>query len=359
MTQVLDLGKLRFNFAGDWVISTLYEINDVVKYGGNVYVYTYALKTAGSVPTNTTYWALMVEGFNFLGNYSNATAYKIGDSIAYGGKVYVCIADNTNVSPTNTGSWSLFADGMQYEGTYDNAVAYQKNDIVKYGNIIYIAKMDTIGNLPTDTSKWDLFVSGVSPSSVYNTGTQYYTNDLVVYGNTIYIAIANSINQNPDTATAYWQLFSNSLRARNAWAATTSYYVNDIITYGGNTYICLITHISSAFATDLAAVKWSKFNSGIRYRGNWTATTAYLKDDVIYDGVSSTYIANNDFTSTSNMLTDTGSANLSLLAKGASVTGIPTMDVSTQRKLLGNYAGTPVWVNNSVYSFNAFLEMRM
>jgi len=67
MTQVIDLGKLRFYFAGNWANSTVYEQNDVVKYGGNVYVYSYNLKTSGNVPTNSTYWRLMLEGLSFDG----------------------------------------------------------------------------------------------------------------------------------------------------------------------------------------------------------------------------------------------------------------------------------------------------
>ena len=39
MAQILDLGKLRFNWAGDYSPSTEYEYNDVVKYGANLYAY--------------------------------------------------------------------------------------------------------------------------------------------------------------------------------------------------------------------------------------------------------------------------------------------------------------------------------
>jgi len=62
MTQLIDLGKLRFHFVGDYSSSTNYESNDVVRYDSNNYVYTYGLKTTGNLPTNTTYWALMLEG---------------------------------------------------------------------------------------------------------------------------------------------------------------------------------------------------------------------------------------------------------------------------------------------------------
>ena len=50
MSQLIDLGKLRFFWAGEYNSATVYEQNDVIKYGGNVYVYTYTLAEAGHVP---------------------------------------------------------------------------------------------------------------------------------------------------------------------------------------------------------------------------------------------------------------------------------------------------------------------
>ena len=40
MSQIIDLGKLRFHFAGEYDAAQNYEVNDVVKYGGNVYAIT-------------------------------------------------------------------------------------------------------------------------------------------------------------------------------------------------------------------------------------------------------------------------------------------------------------------------------
>ena len=124
MTQIIDLGKLRFSFAGDFNISTTYELNDIVKYGGNVYVFTYAVRSSGQLPTNTTYWALMVEGIKFKGVFSSSTAYKVGDGVAYGGKVYIAVADTSANVPPNATYWSQFADGVQYEGVFSGSTSY-------------------------------------------------------------------------------------------------------------------------------------------------------------------------------------------------------------------------------------------
>lgn len=304
MSQIIDLGKLRFSFAGDYNSATTYEFNDIVKYGGNVYVYTYALKASGHLPTDTTYWALMVEGIKFKGVYDNAYSYKVGDAVAHGGKVYIAVIDTTAHTPPNVTYWSQFADGIQYEGTFVITNQYQKNDIVMYGSSAYIALQDTNNNLPTVTAYWAKLVEGISASGAWSSTTAYVPNDLVAYGANQYKAIANNTNQLPINSSGvlnstYWALITESIRAKGEWTTATEYYINDVIQHGGNSYIALTRHASSVFDTDLAANKWVKFNGGIRWRGAWSATTAYLKDDLVKDAVGSVYIANLDHTSAS------------------------------------------------------------
>lgn len=73
MAQLIDLGKLRFDFRGTYDPNTTYELNDVVKYEANVYVYKYPTAGAGTVPTTTTHWDLVLEGV-FPSQVGNANA---------------------------------------------------------------------------------------------------------------------------------------------------------------------------------------------------------------------------------------------------------------------------------------------
>ena len=163
MTQIIDLGKLRFHWADSWSSSTEYELNDVVKYGGNAYVYTNAVATTGNLPTNTTYWKTMVEGINFLGVYSSGTAYKPGDSVTHGGNLYLAENATTGNTPPNATYWSKIASGIQYEGAYSSSTNYQKDDIVSYGGSVYIALSDFINFIPTNASYWAKLVDGTYP----------------------------------------------------------------------------------------------------------------------------------------------------------------------------------------------------
>ena len=357
MATILDLGKLRFHFAGEYDAATEYEMNDVVKYGGNVYVYANVVKTTGNIPTTTAYWTLMIEGFKFRDVWASATQYRVGDGVTHGGKVYICILDSQGDTPPNATYWSQFADGLQWEGVYSNSTAYQKNDLVKYGSQVYIAKQDSTGNLPTDSAYWDQFVEGISAEGVYNAATAYVPGDLVAYGANIYKCTANTTgniptngtywvlfstgnkfrgvwdsttpyyigetvryggnvykaktdnsNKQPDTNSSDWEEFSTGVNSRGTWSTATDYAINDVVAYGGNTYIVLIGHTSGTFATDLAAAKWQKFNSGIRYMGNWTTATAYLKDDIVKNSVS-TYICLVDHTAGANFFIDLNTNN--------------------------------------------------
>jgi hypothetical protein len=171
MTQLIDLGKLRFYFAGSYNSSVEYELNDVVKYGGNVYTYVHALATTGNLPTNTTYWSVMVEGINFLGTYSSGTAYKPGDAVSHGANLYLNENPSTGNTPPNATYWSLIASGIQYNGVFSTSVQYQKDDVVSFGGSVYIALQDTITNAPSSsgaTAYWTKLVDGTYPDQSGN-----------------------------------------------------------------------------------------------------------------------------------------------------------------------------------------------
>ena len=389
MATIIDLGKLRFHFAGEWAVGTTYEINDIVKYGGNVYCYTNVVRTAGNIPTDISYWVLMVEGFKFREVFDIATSYRVGDGVAHGGVVYVAIADSVGSTPPNAAYWSQFADGIQWEGNYSSVTAYQANDVVKYGAQAYIAKQDTTGNAPTAATYWDPFVSGVSPEGIYNAGANYVPGDLVAYGAYIYrctveafaitptdpaywelfqtgnkfrgvynpvtayligetvrfggntyIAKVDVVNKSPDTNPTEWEEFTTGVNARGEWVTATAYAINDVINYGGNTYIVLTSHTSGIFADDLAANNWVKFNSGVRYMGSWSAGATYLKDDIVSESVS-TYIAVADHIAGSDFFIDNSNGKWNNFVVGAAYV-LPSATGQA-----GKYLQTPDGVNYS------------
>ena len=69
------------------------------------------------VPTNTRFWDLVVEGFNWGGQWSSTTVYQLGDVINRNGNSYICITSNTTGAATapeldsNGNYWNYLSQG--------------------------------------------------------------------------------------------------------------------------------------------------------------------------------------------------------------------------------------------------------
>lgn len=214
MAQVIDLGKLRFSYEGDYNPATEYETNQVVKYGANLYSFTATSPATGQVPTNTTYWAQMLQGFNYSGEYSPATTYKLNDVVKYGGKLFIALSENIGQSPNDALApgespvWELIVDGISYLGTYNSATDYEVGDIVNYGGILYIAVDDTNDNAPTNTSYWSVFLEGIKYLGEYSASTSYRKNEVVVYDGSSWICTLDTVGNAPADPSSFWDILA-------------------------------------------------------------------------------------------------------------------------------------------------------
>ena len=214
MAQLLDLGKLRFVYKGNYNSGTEYATNEVVKYGGNLYAFTATDPATGQLPTNTSYWTNMLEGFDYLGEYNSGTAYKINDVVTLGGKLFIALKANTNVNPNaavtppDTPSWEILTDGIKYRGAYGSGTAYAIGDIVIYGGILYIATANTTGNAPTNTSFWGVFLEGIKYLGTYSASTTYRKNEVVTYDGSTWICILDTLNNTPADPSAFWDVLA-------------------------------------------------------------------------------------------------------------------------------------------------------
>ena len=220
MPQLIDLGRIRFSFLGEYSSGTTYEINDVVRYGANAYVYKYATPAAGNLPTNTTYWSLMTSGVQYEGVWSNATSYQPKDIVTFGAKAYIALSAHSAQDPTQTAYWEVLTDGVRSLGAWSNATAkYFPGDIVTRG------------------------------------GTQYVT--------TIYHTPNASFNVDLTAGTPKWAVFAAGLRNRGVWAVSTAYLKDDIVSNSLNAYIATTDFTSNAtnFASETGG-NWTLFTSG-------------------------------------------------------------------------------------------------
>lgn len=238
MSTILDLGKLRFQFRGNYNAATQYEYNDVVIFGGNAYCFISNTATIGQDPTQTLYWAQMVSGLNARGTYNNATAYNVNDLVVSGANTYRCIAPSTGNAPPN--------------GTY-----------------------------------WEVLVEGLAPQSAYNAATAYTVNDVVTHGGNVYLCIANSTGNEPPNGT-YWELLVGGYQHRNTWVAATDYKVGDSVVHLGQSYRALTNHTATVSFLDdfVTSSYWERYATGQQIRGGYTNATEYFKGDLVTVGAA-------------------------------------------------------------------------
>lgn len=186
MSTIIDLGKLRFQFRGDYAAANQYEYNDVVKYGGDVYCYINVAATVGNAPGNTTFWSTMVSGLAASGAWDSSTAYQINNVVVHGGSTYRATAASTNQAPPNASYWELVAGGYNFRGTWATATAYEASDSVVHLGQSYRALTNhtSAATFLADlsASNWERYAQGTENRTVYATSTDYFKGDLVQTG---------------------------------------------------------------------------------------------------------------------------------------------------------------------------------
>ncbi len=265
-------------FEGAYNNGTTYQPGDVVSYGSNAFVATQT--TVGNLPTDVAYWTPITTGIQFRGAYSNVTPYRKGDIVSYGPYSYVAKADTTGNVPDNATFWDLVVSGFGYYGTYAGGTTYQKGDTVGYGGYRYVAKSTTTGNLPTNATFWDVFTKGYTFIGTYAGGTAYKPGEIVAYGGSFYAAKADTTGNDPSNGT-FWDVFSKGYDFKAAYSGGTTYKVGDIVSYGPRLYLA-IQQGSGNLPTDTGY--WSLFVDGVGFKGTYANATVYVIGDIVRYG---------------------------------------------------------------------------
>ena len=328
-------------WTGNWAISTYYNVNDIVKYGGMVYICNAAHTSSSSansgqspdttagLEANISSWTVYATSFNWLGNWQSSYRYKINDVVKYGGETYVCnnghqsVATNTtltigsavstggtatltfasvqSIAPYASGSTitvSGFTSQTGFNGTF--TVTSCTTAAVQYalassltGTVMGSVIGPSTKGLENDQTKWTVFADGFSWTTDWLTSTAYRVNDVVRYGG--YVYVCNTAHSSAATLTlgleqdqSKWDYLHKGFSYLGLWSSSSvRYKANDIVLYGADTYICTTPHTS--YATFVES-NWSKFVEGLTYYNTWNNSTTYQNGDLVtYGGFS--YIA--------------------------------------------------------------------
>jgi len=284
-------------YLGDWSGSSVrYKINDVVKFGPDLWICT-TYHTSTGTAINTGNFAVFVNGFEFEGSWSAANEYQVGDVVTYGGYTYTAVQNSGASSPqtpsTATAYWQVFTSGLVYSGEWSNSTSYKIGNVVTVGGYTYVAKADNSASAPPN-SNWGQLSSGIRWASAPNTtytnvassnvaatgtgsptftvtrtgtaysviigstaGTGYTVNDtLKILGsalggaspsNDLVVKVA-TITGGGGTGPIGTVTVSTGYAA--TWKTGITYVIGDAVYYGNSSYICISTHIGSTGVND-------------------------------------------------------------------------------------------------------------
>jgi hypothetical protein len=286
---------------GNWATGTYYKVNDLVKYGGYVYIanegHTSAATAASGLEADQSKWDLFAESFDYKNNWATATRYKVNDIVKYGGNSYLCTEGHTSAATEADGleadqaKWTLYTEGFDWKVEWATSTRYKVNDLVKYGGITYVcneghtSSATVVLGLEADQSKWNSFHSGVEYRGEWsNSAVRYRINDVVKYGAGTWICTAFHSSSVPATfesevTAGRWAQFVEGLEFDDSWNSSTIYQPGDIVTYGGYAYVSKTNHSNQTPSTE--ADDWDLLSTGFKAQGDWSSATAYLVGDVV------------------------------------------------------------------------------
>jgi hypothetical protein len=259
----------------DWDTAIRYRVNDIVKYGGQVYVcnegHTSAATAAAGLEADQSKWDYFHKGIEYLGDWANPVRYKINDIVKYGGGVWICTTFHTSQSTfaADEANWAQFIEGLEFEDSWNGATTYQPGDVVTYGGYSYIAKTNNVGQTEPsiNTTDWDLFTTGFSNQGSYNNATAYKVGDVVQVGGWTYLAKLATTGNRPPNVT-YWERLNTGIEWNNAWTDATYYDAGDAVRFGDSSYICILEHTSDETITqnrpdqDVTGINWNILAAG-------------------------------------------------------------------------------------------------
>ena len=345
------LGRIRFVWKGDWSSPKIYYKDDVVRYGGKTFICTtgHTSDTDFYVDLNIipSRWNQMTDGQDWKGDWATSTYYKTNDLVKYGGQIYICSTPHTSAATASLGlendlaKWTAFAEGFDWKSDWNVATRYKINDLVRYGATTYVCNTGHTSaatasdGLENDQSKWDIFNQGIEYKGAWTGNTRYKYNDVVKQGAGTYICTTQHTSNASDFTvdSSNWSQFIEGFEYENVWSNSTVYQPGDVVSYGGNQYVAKVYHTGSTNpSTD--TTNFALFGKGFDFQNNWSNATDYKVGQVVAVNGQS-YVATVD--SPSNDFTITESSNTTNKFTTASTTGMAVgMSVYFSGAVYGN-----------------------
>jgi hypothetical protein len=322
------LGRIRFVWQGEWDATTSYVPDDVVSVGGQTYICVIPHTSAALFETDRSAipskWNLVSGGTNWTGDWAISTYYNVGDLVKYGGLIYLCTEAHTSAATLALGleddddKWDTFAESFLWRGTWTANTRYRSHDFVRYGGTTYVCnayhtsaaatvELPTTGASATGGTATITFAAqvvapyapGASITIADVTPTEFNGTFTVTACTTTSVQFALAGTYGPQTIAGTvtgpsqlgleldqgkWDIFNQGVTYLGDWAATTRYKLNDVVKYGASTWICVTPHTSTSTFDN---VKFVLFVEGLQFEDSWDIATVYQEGDIVtYGGYS-------------------------------------------------------------------------
>ena len=268
---------------GEWTVSVRYREDDVVRYGGNVYRCIVGhtaentneegiendLGTDSTIPK----WELVIEGINFLGDWTKNVRYRLNDIVRFGPNLVRAKFGHNSANDFDPTMWETWLPGLGFENEWSGDVDYQPGDIVVYGGYTYVSKKYNTNIKPTRDydgvtlpaeRTWEYLVESYLMKGDHDPLLGYRTGDVVRKNGYLYVAIKDVLPELsifPGENSAFWELLITGIFYRGEWVGITVdpnlpegedstaiiYYPGDVVVDAGTTYICKKQHEGNSF----------------------------------------------------------------------------------------------------------------
>lgn len=220
-------------YLGQWQPDYRYRLNDLVKYGGSIYR-CISPHTSGDDSTlnfdSESLWQMEFAGQQYQGLWNAITAYAIGDIVRHGGYLYICLKDSFGDVPSailyqapEELFWAVMMKGIEFKGEWSVTTSYKTGDVVRRGGRLYVALLDTSQTTVDgstldylDESNWELITEGYNWRSFWNETRTYVIGDVVAFLGKTYRCTVSHLSDDQNypgdngSGFDYWELLIDS-----------------------------------------------------------------------------------------------------------------------------------------------------
>ena len=251
-----DIVSIADDWKGNWTVATRYKVNDIVRFGGIVYKceisHTSATSVEAGLPNDQGKWSVLDDGIAFKGSWEPSTLYKVNDVVKYGGYLYIVNVFHDSGFLFAAENYNIYCPGQEYDVQWNDVTVYQPGDIVSYGGNLYVSTVQQLAQNPTEfRNAWNSIYQGSKMQGQWSSITEYVLGDVVRRGGNVYGCLLDNVGQDPDflndgstTNSLYWDLIIPGIRWRGVWAPNQTYISGDTVVWVSSSYRCLDKHVS-------------------------------------------------------------------------------------------------------------------